>query len=111
MAEQQGPADYPTLARTQLASRRPGVLKKLRAMAARTVPEDEKVLRFDLTWGLVSNAFVEAWPRDGAGEATTDRRPFWELLEVGPPPGREDDPDAHREDRPAIARLVVDALA
>lgn len=111
MADQTEPADYPALARTQLASRRPGVVKALKAIASRTVAAEERFLQFDLTWGLVSNAFVEVWPRDQAGAVTTDRRPFGELFEVSPPPGRDDDPDAYSEDRPAIAQLVVDALA
>jgi len=111
MTDQAEPADYPALARTQLALRRPGVVKKLRAIASRPVAAEERFLQFDLTWGLVSNGFVEVWPRDESGVTTTDRRPFGELFEVSPPPGQDDDPDAYATDRPAIAQLVVDALA
>lgn len=111
MTDQAKPADYPALARTQLGSRRPGVVKRPKAIASRPVAAEERCLQFDLTWGLVSNGFVEVWPRDESGAATTDRRPFEELFEVSPPPGLDDDPDAYAADRPAIARLVVDALA
>src|SRR4051794_27277632 len=105
------PDEYTDQARKQMASRRSGVLKKLKAIVARPVQGEERTLRFDLSWGLYNNAFVEVWPRDESGEATTERRPFGGLLEVSPPPDREDDPDAFAEDRQAIAQLVADALA
>ena len=42
------PADYTVLARTQLASRRSGTLKTLKAIVARPVPGAERTLKFEL---------------------------------------------------------------
>jgi hypothetical protein len=105
------PGDYPARARAQLAGKRRGVVKKLASIVARPVAAKERSLQFDIAWGLYNGAFVYAVTRQESGEYASDRRPLGSLFEVDPPPGREDDPDGYAEDRPAVARLILDALA
>ncbi len=54
---------------------------------------------------------MEVWPRDVPWTATTDRRPFGELFEISPPHGQDDNAEAYAEGRPAVAKMVLAALA